>query len=131
MTVTLDDSKAKFLVDGELPLSCMTADMDAAADLGYAGVTTTQVTAAKQALSPTGVSFIVNIETDTVTFRSSRPVPSKVVICFRKRMNSASITHVRFAAFDADRENKDGGQSDAPESASRDDLTMKLAAPNG
>ncbi|WP_345686088.1 hypothetical protein [Novipirellula caenicola] len=125
MTVTLDDSKATILVDGELPLSCMTAAMDAATDLGYDGVTASQVAAAKQALSPTGVSFIVNIETDTVTFRSLRPVPSKVVICFLQRLDSASIGNVRFAAFDAEEACKGGGQPDAPASASPGDSTIE------
>ncbi len=122
MTLTLDDAKATILVDGELPLSCMTAAMDAATDLGYDGITVSQVAAAKQALSPTGVSFIVNIETDTVTFRSLRPVPSKVVIYFLQRLELASISKVRFTAVDDEAANQERKQTAAPESESRGDL---------
>ncbi|QDS92369.1 hypothetical protein FF011L_11120 [Roseimaritima multifibrata] len=115
MTVTLDVSKATILVDGELPLRYMTAAMDAVTDLGYDGATASQVTAAEQALSPTGVSFTVHIETDTVTFRSLRPVPTKVVICFLQRLDSASISNVRFATLDAEGANKCDTPSNASE----------------
>ena len=114
MTVTLSDTKATLLVDGQLPLLCMTAAMDATTELGYVGVTVSEVAADRYKLSPTGISFIANVDDNTVTFRSARSVPTKVVICFLRHLRSASIENVRFASIDSETEKRNGEPSDAP-----------------
>lgn len=114
MAVTLGDSKATLHVDGKLPLLCMTAAIDAATELGYDGVTASQVKTDQQTISKTGVSFFANFDADTVTFRAERPVPSKVVICFLRHLRSAKIENVRFASTGTKVVKKAGEPSDAP-----------------
>jgi biopolymer transport protein ExbD len=117
ITITLSDSKATILLDERVLLRCMTAALDAATELGYDEVIVSEVGADRHTLSPTGVSFAAIVDDDTVTFRSSRPVPTKVVICFLKHLRTASIEKVRFASIDSNIVKESGGPADARESS--------------
>ena len=118
MLITLHDSKATLLVDGTLPLESMTAAISAATELGYDGVNLSQVPAKDQRLSKAGVSFLAVVDENVVTFRSHRPVPSKVVICFLRHLKSASITQVRFDSAPSKQAAKKASSSPVGESPS-------------